>query len=148
MTTAIITKAQKQFSDDLQKFLTLWNFLSHDEHRAENVLTTETNRLAEEIRAKTCPSWCSKEIHEEDVADFWDSFRKGGSEIHSKAFGDGVAMGDPDGLSGVELFFAIDAFGNVVDEPLNRPTIAAHARAFAAANLEAADFWKAQVVAP
>jgi hypothetical protein len=73
----IITKSEKsqeQFSDDLYEFITKWNSLSYDEHRIENELTGDAYQFAKEIRAKTCPEWCSKVLHAE-IADFWDSIK-------------------------------------------------------------------------
>ena len=123
MSTETNTGLKEQFIDDLQEFVTKWKALPYEQHRIENQLTGDANRLAEEIRARTCPSWCSKALHAKTLAYFWVEFSERGSEIHSKDFGDGIVMGDPDGISGVRLFFAVDAFGNVVDKPLNRPQI-------------------------
>lgn len=135
----------------LQEFITVWNALSFQERRVENSLTADAERIMDEIRSRTCPAWCDKEMHETNVADFWDCFTGGSGELHGNSFGDGIAISDPDALSRVTFIHAVDALGNILNNPLDKPTIevnfdgrvtVAEARALAVAILEAADFWE------
>ena len=93
----------------------------------------------------TCPEWCNSELHHSYLEDDENI------AVHTKSFGNGLAMGNDDGSSAVILQVCIETAGNIIRDPSGSPRIdvewhqqetVAQARALAAAILEAADFWE------
>ena len=96
----------------------------------------------------TFPDWCNASFRGSDLE---SELQKETKLLHTKSFGDSVAMGNQEGCSGVNFDFSLDASGNVGSQPLDTPHIkvdvheqatVAQARALAAAILEAAHFWE------
>jgi hypothetical protein len=153
MSTATITKSQDEFNQELTEFFVEWNALSFEEKEAPisipaTSLQERAEHLMSEASARTCPEWCDKSEHRNvKPGVFWGCCPTDGLNTHSRAFGDGVAMGNEDGSSGVTLLMYINAAGEIIEGPQVRvmehdqPTVE-QARALAAAILEAADFWE------
>ena len=136
-------KSQEEYDAEVAEFLIEWWPRERDAIPA--ALATRAKKLKREAEVRTCPEWCDKREHEPGMG-YWSFARKFGGQIHSRRFGDDVAMGN-----GRRDFVLVSTFihstGEVTEPTAMHIQIEEHddytleqARALASAISEAADF--------